>query len=221
MICHAWLAPMCPPLALINADRQGCAGSPARDLLSLSMSSVASAFQARGQPGVFSGFSTIGANASAKSNEVRLVSTTARWLMGAGSGNFLFIGSNSAANRLVISNGATASVNANAYLGYISESASNNQALVTGSNSVWSSAGTIEVGFLGSGNQVVVSNGGVVLANNVVLGDGTIASNNLAVVTGAGSGIGQTAARLEMSHDASADTALLERLARAVYARLP
>jgi hypothetical protein len=34
-------------------------------------------------------------------------------------------------------------------------------------------------------------------------------------------GKGQTAARLEMSHDASADAALLERLARAVYVRLP
>lgn len=134
-----------------------------------------------------SGFSTIGQNASAKSNEVRLVSPTARWLMGASSGNFLFIGSNGAANRLVVSNGATASVQANAYLGYISESASNNQVWVTGSNSVWSSAASIEVGFLGSGNQVVVSNGGTVLATNAILGDATIASNNLALVTGAGS----------------------------------
>ncbi|HEX5219685.1 MAG TPA: hypothetical protein VFZ59_08970 [Verrucomicrobiae bacterium] len=134
-----------------------------------------------------SGFSTIGANASAKSNVAQLVSPTARWFMGANSPNFLFVGSNGAFNRLIVSNGATASVNANAYLGYISESASNNQVWVTGSNSVWSSAGSIEVGFLGSGNQVVVSNGGTVLANNAILGDATIASNNLAVVAGAGS----------------------------------
>lgn len=34
-------------------------------------------------------------------------------------------------------------------------------------------------------------------------------------------GKGQTAARIEMSHQASADTAVLEKLAQAIYARLP
>ena len=44
----------------------------------------------------------IGRNASARSNEVRLLSPGARWQMG----NNLFVGSNGALSRLVISNGA-------------------------------------------------------------------------------------------------------------------
>src|ERR1041385_1597602 len=48
------------------------------------------------------GNGTIGANATAKSNEVQLLSSTARWLIGAN----LFVGSNGALNRLTISNGA-------------------------------------------------------------------------------------------------------------------
>src|SRR5580765_6359747 len=45
----------------------------------------------------------IGLNGTAKSNEVRLVSPTARWFPS----NQLFIGSNGSFNRLVVSNGAT------------------------------------------------------------------------------------------------------------------
>ena len=45
---------------------------------------------------------TIGANLTAKSNEVRLLSPTAYWSVGTN----LFIGSNGALNRLTISNGA-------------------------------------------------------------------------------------------------------------------
>ena len=44
----------------------------------------------------------IGQSATARSNEVRLISPTARWKVG----NNLFVGSNGAFNRLVISNGA-------------------------------------------------------------------------------------------------------------------
>src|ERR1044071_6053566 len=45
----------------------------------------------------------IGQNATAKSNEVQLLSASARWLVG----GTLYLGSNGAFNRLTISNGAT------------------------------------------------------------------------------------------------------------------
>src|SRR2546422_9948692 len=46
---------------------------------------------------------TIGLNTTARSNEVRLLSPTARWLMGGP----LFLGSNGSFNQLVVSNGAS------------------------------------------------------------------------------------------------------------------
>src|SRR5437867_1850630 len=46
---------------------------------------------------------TIGLNTTARSNEVRLVSPTARWQIG----SLLYVGSNGPFNRLVVSNGAT------------------------------------------------------------------------------------------------------------------
>src|SRR5947207_776655 len=47
---------------------------------------------------------TIGLNTTAKSNEVRLISPSARWLVG---GSLFAVGSNGSFNRLVVSNGAT------------------------------------------------------------------------------------------------------------------
>src|SRR5437867_11102155 len=54
-----------------------------------------------------SGAATIGFNTTAKSNEVRLVSPTARWQVG---GTFFNVGSNGAFNRLVVRNGAMVQV---------------------------------------------------------------------------------------------------------------
>src|ERR1051325_392900 len=71
-----------------------------------------------------SGSGVIGLNATAKSNEVHLLSSTARWLMG---GN-LFVGSNGAFNRLTISNGATVR-DGGSFMGFATASASNNLAV--------------------------------------------------------------------------------------------
>src|SRR5260370_12215967 len=50
-----------------------------------------------------SGNGTIGLNATAKSNEVRLLSSSARWQMGGS----LYLGNNGASDLLVVSNGAS------------------------------------------------------------------------------------------------------------------
>ena len=144
-----------------------------------------------------SGASTIGLNASAKSNEVRLVSPTARWLMGSS----LAVGNNGAANRLVVNDGALVSNRFDAYIG-LGASASNNVALITGANSCWGAGGSISVG---SGSQLIVSNAGRVVSGfeGHVGGVGTQVR-----VTGAGSqwnmvrdlyaGLGGTASQLRI-----------------------
>ena len=96
---------------------------------------------------------------TARSNEVRLISPSARWQSGT-----VFLGSNGSFNQLVVSNGASVS-DAFAITGYLGP-ASNNLALITGSGSVWSNAGPLYHGYIGAGNQLVVSNGGV-LFNDV------------------------------------------------------
>ena len=72
----------------------------------------------------------IGLNATAKSNEVRLISPSARWRIG----NHLYVGSNGAFSRLTVSNGALVE-NFNGVLANVAGS-SNNTALVTGSGTV-------------------------------------------------------------------------------------
>src|SRR5438094_9440858 len=72
----------------------------------------------------------IGLNLSARSNEVRLISPTARWRLG----NTLYVGSNGVANRLVLSNGAFLDNNNDGTIGNRVDS-SNNFALVTGGGS--------------------------------------------------------------------------------------
>src|SRR5689334_7703771 len=123
---------------------------------------------------------TIGLNATAKSNEVRLVNSTARWRMG----NSLLVGSNGAASRLVLSNGALVENN-NGILANNTAS-SNNFALITGSGSTWSNRGDLSVGFFGKQNQLIASNGALVVDRFAYLGRQAGSSNNLALITGAG-----------------------------------
>lgn len=174
----------------------------------------------------------IGFSTTAKSNEVRLVSATARWVMNSGAS----VGYDGGFNRLTVSNGAlVASLLGN--IGTDSPSASNNtvvvngagsvwsnvnslvvgnfsvgnrlevsgggwvvntdgtvgslfggnQALVTGANSIWSNRNELTIGFSRGGNQLVVSNGGLVLNNVGYIGRFPGGSNNVALVTGAGS----------------------------------
>jgi T5SS/PEP-CTERM-associated repeat protein len=123
----------------------------------------------------------IGRNTSAKSNEVRLISASARWRMGGS----LFVGSNGAMSLLVVSNGALVE-NTDGALARTAAS-SNNFILVTGGGSVWSNRNQLDIGGSGPGNQMVVSNGGWVASVTGVLGRDTRSSNNLVRVTGSGS----------------------------------
>jgi len=128
-----------------------------------------------------SGHGYLGRNAGANSNRVWLTGANTRWLMGGD----LYVGNSGAFNRLVISNGALVG-NSNGYVGY-DLSSSNNEALVTGTNSFWSNRGNLSVGDSGSGNRLVISNGGLVGNGYGYLGYNSSSSNNVVLVTGAGS----------------------------------
>ena len=96
----------------------------------------------------------------------------------------LVVGASGRSNSMVISNGGTVR-NATAIIGSNAVS-SNNAVLVTGGSSLWTNSGSITVGSGGSGNSLVISNGGKVASLLAYIGS-TGASNNSVLVTGTGS----------------------------------
>lgn len=123
---------------------------------------------------------TIGFNPTARSNQVRLISPSARWQMG----GLLFVGYNSAGNQLVVSNVALVQDNVG-YLG--ANTGGSNQAVVTGVGSLWSNAGDVFVGVSAAGNRLMVGDGGTVRNNYGFVGVNVTSSDNQALVTGNGS----------------------------------
>src|SRR6185503_17276746 len=94
----------------------------------------------------------IGLNLTAKSNEVRLTSGSARWLMGGD----LIAGNNGSFNRLVVSNGAfvsdaTGTVGSESVGGPVANS---NIVVVTDAGSLWNNTNNLYVGLFGVGNQL-------------------------------------------------------------------
>lgn len=123
----------------------------------------------------------IGRNPTAHSNHVELLGPRARWAMGGG----LFVGSNGAFNRLIVSGGGFLNNN-NGTLGQRA-SAGTNIALVTGIGSLWTNRGELIVGQAAPGNQLAVSNGAHVFSVIGTIGNQPGSSNNQVVVTGNGS----------------------------------
>lgn len=83
---------------------------------------------------------------------------------------------------------------------------SNNNVLVTGSNSLWLNSSNLLVGDGGSGNSLVVSNGGSVSAAVSYIGFGSSASGNTVHVTGDGSELGDTAGLFVGAGDSSSNS---------------
>ena len=101
----------------------------------------------------------------------------------------LYVGNSGASNAMLITNGGVVTGEYGVVGNY--STSSNNLVLVTGTNSVWTNAGDIAVGFDGSGNSLVISNGGAVLGgtNGVggIIGADIPSSNNAVLVTGSNS----------------------------------
>jgi len=130
---------------------------------------------------VSAGNGFIGFNSTASSNSATVTGPGTSWLVASN----LYVGSNAAFNRLIVSNGGFVK-NLSGFIGYASSS-SNNLAVVTGSGSMWSNAIDLIIGRDGPGNQLVISNGATVQSVRAYLGLNVLCNNNLAVVTGAGS----------------------------------
>jgi T5SS/PEP-CTERM-associated repeat protein len=95
----------------------------------------------------------------------------------------LHVGESGRGNQLVVSNGGFVS----AASGEIGTESMNNQVLVMGAGSQWNNTGLLYVGNYGASNRLVVADGGAVRAADSYIGGNASASNNLALVTGAGS----------------------------------
>jgi len=99
------------------------------------------------------GSGTIGANFS--NNSVLVTGTASTWT----NAGDLFVGNFGSSNSLVISDEASV-VNANGFIGS-QVGSSNNIVTVTGTNSAWTNAGNLSVGYFGSSNSLVISIGAV------------------------------------------------------------
>jgi T5SS/PEP-CTERM-associated repeat protein len=116
-------------------------------------------------------------------NVVQVTGTNSLW---SNVGN-LYVGNSGSSNSLVISNAGRVN-DSNAYIGFdVTGNPSNNSVTVTGTNSTWSNSGNLYVGFEGSNNSMVISNGGKVADGNGYIGHTNTSSNNSVLVTGIGS----------------------------------
>ena len=92
------------------------------------------------------------------------------------------VGNNSAFNALIITNGGLLT-SADGVIGN-SIVSSNNIAWVTGPGSLWSNGGSLYVGNTGSFNTLTLTNGGSVLATNIVVGFESSSTGNVITVSG-------------------------------------
>jgi len=96
----------------------------------------------------------------------------------------LYVGNLGSGNTMVITNGAVAD-SRSGFIGY-DASASTNLVLVTGSNSVWINSADLYVGYSGSSNSMIITNGAKVLGSNTYISSFG-GSNNSVQVSGPGS----------------------------------
>jgi T5SS/PEP-CTERM-associated repeat protein/autotransporter-associated beta strand protein len=116
------------------------------------------------------------------SNSVLVTGTNSLWT----NGIQLNVGDmETSGNSLVISNGGRVA----GIFGTLGRqnTASNNTAMVTGTDSLWTNSGKTTIGSDGSGNSLVISNGGRVQNNEGFIGENATALNNSVLVTGAAS----------------------------------
>jgi T5SS/PEP-CTERM-associated repeat protein len=128
---------------------------------------------------VMNNMGTISVLASSSNNTVLVTDPGSIW----SNRDDLIIGSAGKANQLTISNGALVT-NDNGYVGF-NPSSSNNAALVTGPDSIWECGSSLYIGWLGSGNQLTISDGGTAMNSDGFIGYNS--TKNFALVTGANS----------------------------------
>jgi T5SS/PEP-CTERM-associated repeat protein len=126
----------------------------------------------------------LGRDATSRSNSVTLAGPASRWWLGDG----VVVGEAGSDNRLLVRDGASLVTASISYLG-AQITSSNNEAVVTGPGSSWNSNPEygLSVGYRGRNNRMRVNNGGQIASGPSVIGELPTGSNNLALVTDAGS----------------------------------
>jgi T5SS/PEP-CTERM-associated repeat protein len=120
-----------------------------------------------------------------------LPASGSNYVMVAGAGSVwsnanLYFGYSGGGNTLVITNAGCIAISQGTYVAYNSTSSSN-RVLVAGTNSAWNCANSLELGYAGFGNSLVISNGGQVTDAGAYVGESATSSGNTALITGAGS----------------------------------
>ncbi|HXI84802.1 MAG TPA: hypothetical protein VNL17_12020 [Verrucomicrobiae bacterium] len=121
--------------------------------------------------------SEVGVNTSSSNNTVTVTGSNSVW-----HSTDCYIGYNSAANQLVVTNGGVVSDDGIGAVGY-NATASNNTVIVTGSNSAWRNTTTLYIGNAGNSNRLEIASGSVVARNAFI---GAVGTNNVVRVTGGG-----------------------------------
>jgi T5SS/PEP-CTERM-associated repeat protein len=133
---------------------------------------------------VLSNAGYIGVGVSSSNNTAIICDAGSTWSQGTGG---FRVSRDGCGNSLIITNGGSVLNGAWASIGHLSPS-SNNHAIVTGSGSVWSTGTSLEVGNNGSGNTLLISDGGRVENGTFGrVGDELNSSNNSVIVTGSNS----------------------------------
>jgi T5SS/PEP-CTERM-associated repeat protein len=136
---------------------------------------------------VYNAGAVVGSNNSASNNIVLITGTGSVWSNW--NNSITVIGEEGAGNQMIISNGGAVCSSGNnsgdSVVGY-DPSGSDNIVLITGHGSIWNSS-TLSFGEQSAGNQMIISDGGALYSAGAYVGEFTSASNNIMLITGAGS----------------------------------
>ena len=131
---------------------------------------------------VFNSLGLVGNQGTAGSNSVLVTGNGSVWI----NGSALVVGNGGIGNALTVSDAGRV-VNGNGFIGH-DTGASNNTVLVTDGGSVWTNALDLIVGNDGSGNSLILTNGGRAgVGGNSYVGYNHVARDNAVTVTGTGS----------------------------------
>lgn len=151
----------------------------------------------------------IGYNSSAGNNRAIIAGANSFWT----SSSDLYVGLSGSGNALLITNSGRVA-DGYAYIGYGSafpgESSfgNDNQVTVSGANTLWTGSGDLSIGHYGSGNSLVIANGGTVADSVGHIGNQSIANNNQVTVSGVNS-MWSNSASLNVGFDGSFSTLLV------------
>jgi T5SS/PEP-CTERM-associated repeat protein len=124
----------------------------------------------------------IGHDQNSRKNSALVAGANARWR----AESLLVVGEAGSDNSLTVSNSGVVSCGFDSFISGADPSATNNTGVVTGTGSQWNSENGFYVGYMGAGNRLIISSGGVVSNGLGVVGS-FASSNNVVTVTDANS----------------------------------